>query len=62
MLGVCKGFAMVNVKQKLINDAIEERDLNPREIIYLNITSHKKLSYGGSNNWILLQESDIKQI
>ena len=31
------------------------------EMIYLDLISQKKPSYGGSNNWILIQESDTKQ-
>ena len=36
----------------------EERDLKPGEMIYLGLSSKKKPSYGGSKNWIIIQDSD----
>ena len=39
----------------------EERDLEPGKMIYLDLSSQKKLSYGGSKNWILVQDPDTKQ-
>ena len=39
----------------------EERDLKPGKIIYIDIISQKKPSYGGSKNWVLIQDCDTKQ-
>ena len=52
---------MENSKHKLLFKVWEERELDPVEMIYLNIHSQKKTSYVGYNNWILLQDSDTKQ-
>ena len=40
----------------------ERRYLKLGEIIYFDITPQKNPSYAGSNNWILVQNSDTKQI
>ena len=53
--------AMSKSKHKLLHKVAEEHDLNPGEIIYLDIISQKKPSYVGSKNWILIQDSDTKQ-
>ena len=58
---ISKDCATVNIKQKLPRKVTEERDLKPEEMIYLEIISSKKPSYGGSKSWILIQDSDIKQ-
>ena len=39
----------------------EERDLKPGEMIYLDLNSQKKPSFGGSKNWVLIQDLDTKQ-
>ena len=39
----------------------EERDLDPGKIIYLDFITQKKPSYGGSKNWILIQDLDTRQ-
>ena len=39
----------------------EERDLQPGEMVYLDISSQRKPSYGGSNNWIFIQDLDRKK-
>ena len=39
----------------------EDRDPKLVEIIYLDIISQKKPSYGFSKNYILVQDSDTKQ-
>ena len=51
----------MKIKQKLPRKVAEERDLNLGEIIYLDLISHKKPIYGGSKNWIRIQDSDTKQ-
>ena len=48
-------------KNKFLRKVVEERDLNPGKMIYLDISSQKKPSYGGSNNFILIQDSDTKK-
>ena len=61
VLEVCEGCAMDKVKQKMLPNVTEEQDLNPGEMIYLDLSSKNKTSYGGSKNWILIQNSDTKQ-
>ena len=39
----------------------EEHDLNLDKIIYIDLISQKKPSYGGSNNCIIILGSDTKQ-
>ena len=51
----------MKIKHKLPRKVAEERDLNLGEIIYLDLISHKKPIYGGSKNWIRIQDSDTKQ-
>ena len=46
---------------KLLRKVAEERDLKTGEIIYLDLSSQNNLSYGGSNNWILIQDSDTNK-
>ena len=53
-LNILKESAIVNNKHKLLHKVVEEKYLNPDEIIYLDIISRKKPSYRGSNNWILI--------
>ena len=55
-LHICEDCAMKKKNQKLLHKLAEERDLNPGEMIYLDSISQKKPSYGGSNNWILIQD------
>ena len=45
----------------MLHKVEKDRNLNPWEIIYLDIISQQKPSCGGSNNWIIIQDSDIKQ-
>ena len=45
-------------KQKLLHKVAEERKLKTGEIIYPDLISQRKPSYGGSKNWILIQKSD----
>ena len=61
VLEVCNECDTAKNKQKLIHKVAEESDLNPGKINYLDLISQKKSSYGGSNNWILIQDSDTKQ-
>ena len=49
-LEVCEDCDISKIKQKLICKVAEEKDLKPGEIIYIDISSQKKPSYGGSNN------------
>ena len=60
-LEVCEDCTTAKSKQKLLHKVAEERNLKPGEMIYIDISSQKKLSYGGSKNWILIQDSDTKQ-
>ena len=54
-------FATAKMKHKLLQTMVEERDPNLGKIIYLDLSSQKKLIYGGSKNWIPIQDSDEKQ-
>ena len=47
--------------QKILHKVAEERDLKPGEIIYLDLLSQKKPSYGGSKSWVLIQDSDMNK-
>ena len=60
-LEVCEDCATAKSKEKLLHKVAEERELQPVEMIYLDISSQKKPSYGGSKNWILIQDLDTKQ-
>ena len=40
---------------------VEEQDFKPGEMIYIDISSQKNPSYGGSKNLILIQDSYTKQ-
>ena len=60
-LEVCEDSATAKRKQKLLHKVAKERNLQPVEMIYLDISSQKKPSYGGYNNWILIQDLDTKQ-
>ena len=44
-----------------MHKVVEEWDINPGKMIYLDIISQKKPGYGGSKNWILLQEPDTNK-
>ena len=61
VLEVCDDCAMDKIKQKMLPKVAEKQDLNPGEMIYLDLSSKNKTSYGGSKNWILIQNSDTKQ-
>ena len=52
---------MEKSNQKLTHKVAEKQEINPGKIIYIEIISEKKASYGGSKNWITIQDSDIKQ-
>ena len=60
-LNICEDCAKAKTKQKSLQKLAEERNLEPGEIIYIDIISQKKPSYGGSKNWILIQDCDTKQ-
>ena len=53
---VFEDYATEKIKKKCIHKVAEEHELNPREIIYLDLSSQKKPSYGGSKNWIYIQD------
>ena len=53
--------AMSKRNHKLVYKVLEEHDLKSGEIIYLDLMSKKKPGYGGSKNWILIQDSYIRQ-
>ena len=57
MLKIFEYCAIAKSKEKLLHKVAEERDLKPGEMIYLDIISQKKPSYGGYNNCILIQDS-----
>ena len=59
-LEVCENCSMEKRNQKLQHKVAEESELKLGEMIYLDIISQKKPSYGGSNNWILIKDSDTK--
>ena len=61
ILEVCQYCATVKRNHKSIYKVAEERNLNLGKMICLDLRSQKKLSYGGSKNWILIQDSDTKQ-
>ena len=48
-------------KQQLLHKVSEERKLQQGEMIYFGISSQKKPSYEGYNNWILIQDLYTKQ-
>ena len=50
MLEVFKDYAMEKRRHKCLHKVAEERNLKPGEMIYLDISSQKKPSYGGSKN------------
>ena len=39
----------------------EEHNLDPGKMIYTDISSQRKSSYGGSKNWVIIQDPDTKQ-
>ena len=55
-LEVCEDCATAKRKHKLLHKVAYERDLNPGEMIYLDISSQNKPSYGGYKNCILIQD------
>ena len=60
-LEVCEDSAMTERNHKFQHKVAEERKIKPCEMINLDIISQKKPSYGGSKNWILIQDSDTKK-
>ena len=60
-LEVCKVCATAKINQKLLHKQADERNLKMGKMIYLYLIPQKKPSYGGSENWILIQDSDTKQ-
>ena len=60
-LNVYKDCVAANTNQKLLPKVVEEKYLKPGEMIYLEIISQKKISYGGSKNWFFIQDSDTNQ-
>ena len=61
VIQVCKDCAAAKNKHELLHKVVEERNLKTGEMIYLDPSSQKKPSCGGSKNWILLQDSDTKE-
>ena len=59
-LEVCEECTTAKIKHKFLHKVAEERNLQPGKMIYLDISSQKKPSYGCSKNWILIQDLDIK--
>ena len=60
-LEVCEECVTARRKQKFLYKVVEERELNPGEMIYPDLSSQNKPRHGGSKNWILIQDSDTKQ-
>ena len=60
-LEVCEDCATAKINQKLLHKVAEESKFKLGEMIYIAISSQRKPSYGGSKNWILIQDSDTKQ-
>ena len=60
-LDVCEECATVKTRHNLLHKVAEERNLKPGEMVYIGISSQKKPSYGGSDNWVLIKDSDTKQ-
>ena len=60
-LEVCKDCAVEKTIRKSLHKVEEERNLNPGKMIYLDLISQRKPSYGGSKNCILIQDSVIEQ-
>ena len=60
-LEVYEDCAMEKIKQISLHKMAEERDLNPGEMICLDLSWKNKPSYVGSNNWILIQDLETKQ-
>ena len=52
---------MPNENNKFMSKVAEEQDLNPGEIIYLDMISQKKPSYRSTKNWILIKDLYTKQ-
>ena len=59
-LEVYEDCAMEKINQKLLRKLLEEQYLKPGKMIYLDLNSQKKPSYGVYKNWILTQDSDRK--
>ena len=59
-LYVCEDYATAKIKHKLIHKVVEYYDLNPCKMINLDLISQNKPSHVGSNNYILIQDSDTK--
>ena len=57
----CEDCATDKIRHKLLRKVGEEHNLNQGKMIYIDIISQKKASYGGSNNCIIIQESDTNQ-
>ena len=53
-------FTVVKSKHKSLHKVAEEHNLKSGKIIYLDLSSQNKPGYGGSKNWILIQDSDTK--
>ena len=61
MLEVGEDCDMTENNQQLLRKVAEEQDLNTGKIIYFDIISQKKPRYGGSNNWIIIQDLDTTE-
>ena len=60
-LEVCEDCDTAKSDQKLLHKVAEEREIKTGKVIYLDLSSQKKLGYGGTNDLILIQDSDTKQ-
>ena len=60
-LEVCEDCDTAKSDQKLLHKVAEEREIKTGKVIYLDLSSQKKLGYGGLNNWIPIQDLDKKQ-
>ena len=61
VLDICYKWAKYKSNEKFLRKVKEYQDLKPGKMIYLDISSQKKLSCGGSNPFILIQNLDAKQ-
>ena len=60
-LEVFKDCSTAKSNHTFLHKVEEDQYLNLGKIIYLDIISQNKPTYGGSNNWILIQDPDTDQ-
>ena len=60
-LGISEEDAIAKNKHKYMCKVGGEQDLKLGEMVYIDIISQKNPSYGVSNNWIFIQDLEIRQ-